>query len=381
MNPGLAPDSKPIRFEYNQSAKAMNSLRIFSILLLCLFIAPDFIIAQQQDTIKTVFQYLQRDSGVLEATLVTDFKRLFRRKYDRKYIDGIFIFNNEKGEPDTMKVEVRTRGNARLKVCNVPPMKLKFSKKELRRRNLAEEPNSIKMVLGCHNSDIYQQYLLREYLAYRIYNLLSDYSYRTQLLNMKFVDLKSKREPNPGFAFFIEPDDEMAARCRGKIAPNRVVSTRLLNTGETERFAFFQFMIGNTDWYLYNGHNIELLAVREGGQVKIVPIPYDFDYAGFVNAPYAVVNEKLPTVEVTERYYQGYCRKPVQTLETVRFFISKKEEIIALSVQFPYFDKNSKRHCTDYLKSFFEVIENDHYLKQEVLNHCDKWLKKVEKRN
>jgi hypothetical protein len=359
----------------------MKIFRTLALLLLCLFAAPVFSPAQSQDSAKTVFQYLQRDSGELEATIVADFKRLFRKKYDRKYIDGIFIFKNEKGEVDTMKVEVRTRGNARLKVCNVPPLKVKFSKKELRKRNLAEEPNSIKMVLGCRNSDNYQQYILREYLAYKLSNLLSDYSYRTQLLRMKFEDKKSKREPDAGFAFFIEPDDEMAARNKGKIASNRVVSTRLLNTDETERFAFFQFMIGNTDWYLYNGHNIVLLAVQNGDQVKIIPIPYDFDYSGFVNAPYAVVNEKLPMEEVTERYYQGYCRRPSQTRETVSYYLSKKEAMLTMAREFPYFDKDSKRHCTSYLESFFETIENERLLKQEILNHCDKWLKRVEGKN
>lgn len=356
----------------------MNYFRILALLSLCLITTPVFIVAQTHDTATTVFQYLQRDSGELEATLITDFKRLFRKKFDRKYIDGLFIFTNERGMPDTMKVEVRTRGNVRMKVCNVPPLKVKFSKKELRKRNIAEEPNSIKMVLGCQNSSYYQQYLLREYLAYKIYNRLTDFSYRTQLLKVNFVDTKGKRAPKDGFAFFIEPDDELAARLQGKIAPNRVVSTRMLNTDETERFAFFQYMIGNTDWYVYNGHNIVLLAIQKGEQVKIIPVPYDFDYSGFVNAPYAVVNEKLPTKEVTERYYQGYCRQPEQTLETVRFFVSKKEEVLSLVEQFPHFDKNSQQNCLDYLRSFYEIIENERILKQEVLNHCGKWLKKVE---
>ncbi len=360
----------------------MYYFRVAPILLFFLVACPAMHRAIGQDSVKTVFQYLQRDSGELEATLITDFKSLFRKKYDREYLDGIFIFINEMGKSDTMKVEVRTRGNVRLKVCNVPPFKLKFSKKELRKRNLSEEPNSLKLVLGCRNSYIYQQYLLREYLAYKIYNRLSAYSYQTQLLRIKFEDPNSKREPDDGFAFFIEPDDELEVRCKGKIASNRVVSSRLLNNDDTERFAFFQYMIGNTDWYVYNGHNIVLLAIQNGGeQVRIVPIPYDFDYSGFVNAPYAVVNEKLPFEEVTERYYQGYCRQESQTLETARFFSLHKEEIIAMSEQFPYFSDDSKRHCTDYIKRFFEIIEDERALQREILNHCDKWLQKIEHRN
>lgn len=348
----------------------------FSIYLLA---TPLFYYASSQDSLKTVYQYLQRDSGVLEAKIVTDFKQIFRKKYDRKYHDGLIIIKMESGDFDTMNVEIRTRGNARLKVCLVPPLKVKFSKKELRKRNLAEEPNSLKLVVGCRNSESYEQYVLREYLAYKLFRLLSEYSYSTQLVQMEFLDTQDKRAPEDAFAFFIEPDDEVAKRCVGKIAPNRIISTRLLNTDDTELFSFFQFMIGNTDWYLYNGHNVELLAIQRGEQVKIIPLPYDFDYSGFVNAPYAVVNEKLPTKEVTERHYQGYCRSESETLQTIDFYKSQKSQIMKLCENFNYLDEASKRHCINYINTFFEILENDNACRREVLNHCDKRLQKVEK--
>jgi hypothetical protein len=69
--------------------------------------------------------------------------------------------------------------------------------------------------------------------------------------------------------------------------------------------ALFEFMIGNTDWFIQNRHNLEFVVVP--GHNLLVPIPYDFDYSGLVNAPYAVhhTSLELPSVEI--RYYQGWC--------------------------------------------------------------------------
>ena len=327
----------------------------------------------EQDTAKSIFEILQRED-YLEMTLELDFKDILRHKQAKEYKPGMLRFQDKSGRQQNWDIEVRTRGNMRLQVCSLPPLKLRFSKEELAAKGLNEH-NNLKMVISCRDTKGFEQYILREYLAYRLYNILTEQSFRVQLVKMKIIDTGGDTAPSENFAFIIEDDDELAERCGGKILSGTITSSRVLNTGECERFSLFQYMIGNTDWYVYSAHNIQMFG--ENGSSTPIPVPYDFDYAGLVDASYAVPNDQIPIANISERYYQGFCRPMEDTQRTIALFLNKKEEIMTYAAQFPYFDKRSRKYVLKYLGSFYKTIENSKKVKREILQKCDRWLKPV----
>ncbi len=309
------------------------------------------------------FDMLEQDLP-LQMTMETDFRHLkFKRKV-KDYQPARLSYVDAQGVRHELEVEVTARGKMRRSTCEFPPMKIKFSNKDL-------GPKTLKLVSICKKSGSYEQLLLREYVAYRLYNLLTHQSMKVQLVKMNYVDVNGKGAPDASFAFIIEHHDEMAERNQGKILEQNNISQRMLNTDEYERMCFFQFMIGNTDWLVYSGHNIKVYGIE--GTTNVVCVPYDFDYSGFVNASYAVPDERLKLPDVTDRYYQGFSRSEEMTMQTARLFLDKKQEIIQYCEDFPYFDKRSRKHVRKYLHSFFDILENEKRLKSWILDHCDKW--------
>ncbi len=328
----------------------------------------------EQDSVNSIFKTLQREDYV-QMTLELDFKGILRQKRAKEYKPGKLSYEDKYGMSQTWDIEVRTRGNMRLQVCSLPPLKLRFSKKDLAAKGLSKH-HTLKLVLCCRDAKGFDQFILREYFAYRLYNLLTAQSLNVQLAKLKIIDTGGDKAPSENFAIILEDDDEMAERCNGKILSSKIISSRMLNTDECERFSLFQYMIGNTDWYVYSAHNIKMFG--ETGTSVPIPIPYDFDYAGLVSTPYAVPHDQIPISHVSERYYQGFCRKEEDTRRTIQLFLDKKEEIMTYAAQFPYFNKRSRKYVLKYLGSFYKTIENPKRVKREILQNCDRWLKPID---
>jgi hypothetical protein len=323
--------------------------------------------AQNADGI-SVFEMLVHQD-YLEITLQADFKGLIKAKNKDDYQPAILDFKDASGNPMSLEIQIKPRGKMRRRVCNMPPLKLKFPKEI--KGNGEVHYRTLEMVEICRNIKDYEQFVLREYVAYKLYNILTDNSFRIQLVKIDFVDNGSKRGPMDGFGFLIENNDEMAERLNGKIIEPESIGRKVPTSQEKELFCLFQFMIGNTDWYMTTTHNLDIFTKRDS--VLPIPVPYDFDYSGFVNTPYSVPNDHFPLKTVTERFYMGPCRSEAETRETIQLFLDKKSQLIQYCKEFPYFTKSSRNHTVNYLKSFYDIIESKGALRQNILNNCDQW--------
>jgi hypothetical protein len=69
----------------------------------------------------------------------------------------------------------------------------------------------------------------------------------------------------------------------------------------------FQYMIGNTDWYVNTRHNIDIYQKKDGA---LIPVAFDFDFAGVINMPYAMPSREIPiresNREILQRQLPGY---------------------------------------------------------------------------
>lgn len=329
--------------------------------------------AQTNDTLSrdsarlpTVFQYFFQENA-LDVTLELDFEELLREKGRNAFRPAQFRYLDKTGTAQKTPVEIKPKGHSRRTICDIPPIKVKFPKAFLAANGL-QSMATLELVVICKDEPGYEQFVLREYAAYRLYNILTGNSLRVQLLKLKFQQTGKKSPSAEGFAFFTEPEGELAERLGGKVIEPTRISPKGLEPDEFDLLSLFEFMIGNTDWYVYNRHNLATLLV-EGDSLPI-GVPYDFDYSGFVHTPYAQPAERLKIPDVTVRYFLGLCRQPVEWAPTLQLFRGKKAEMLGFCEQFPYFSKTSRKYTTGYLEDFFELLDDPQKVKDKIVDHC-----------
>jgi hypothetical protein len=320
----------------------------------------------------SIFEALMRDD-TLNLSLSTDLGKLTKSKRETAaYQEASVAYIDRSGRHVQKAVKVKARGKMRFETCRIPLIKLKFPDSELDKEGL-EDFSGIKMVVLCEKGDQYEQFVLREYIAYKIYNLLTDNSFRVQLVKITMNDTQNKMKPVESFAILLESEDEVAARLGGELVMPKILSPKGVSAADFDLMCVFQYMIGNTDWTTYNHHNTR--SFKAADRDLPICVAYDFDYAGLVNAPYAVPSEGLPIKSVQERIFRGLCRAEGEYEKTFKVFSDKKAEIMALCENFPYFSKNSRSYVIDYLEDFYRILENPKKAKSEITDRCDMYFK------
>lgn len=320
----------------------------------------------------SILDSLQRED-LLDLRIVTNFKKLIKEKKQEERLTGQLYYTDQEGQPVTWDIQVRTRGNQRKKVCFFPPIKIYFPKKELKARGFARKFNDYKLVLSCRSQDRYQDFVLREYLVYKLYNVLTDHSFRVQLARITIEDSKGKRKPLESYGFVIENQDELAARLGGEILETRILSPSIIDPESYDLMTLFQFMIGNTDWYAYLNHNLK--ALRVAGNDRPVIVPYDFDYCGLVATDYATPNGNYPIEDIRDRFFLGPCKEAAVYARKLAYFKSKKQELLQVLSDFSHLEVQEVEDMRQYLESFFEIIESPELTRRYILEHCDKHVK------
>ncbi|MBT8095496.1 MAG: hypothetical protein KJO19_00555, partial [Woeseia sp.] len=243
---------------------------------------------------------------VLEVTLTGPLSSLIEDPEHK--VEAPFILTADGVEHS---IAVRTRGNSRLQVCEFPPLRLNFVR-EATRGSVFEGQNKLKLVTHCRNYDRGEQDMLEEFLAYRLFNVLTDASFRVRMMRIRYVDTDGGLDDDASFryGFALEPEDQLAARLGGAPAEISGVPKRRHDLEQASLLYLFQYMIGNTDWGFVKAdyddtccHNVELFEI-DG---VIHTIPYDFDLTGLVNARYARPDPLLRIKTVRQRLYRGLC--------------------------------------------------------------------------
>ena len=305
---------------------------------------------------------------LLESTFRFDVTRLNRTKQINDNQEAVITYYVPGKDTVTRIVQLRARGNFRRNYCDFPPVRLNFRKNELPGDKF-HGIDKIKLVTHCKagNSD----YVLREYLTYRLFNILTDYSFRVRLMKINYMNTRRPGRPLVEYAFLIEPVEFLTARTNSIEVTVSRLTQKMMKPEHIDRVAIFNYMIGNYDWSVPGLHNLVALTLplSEDPTLGIV-VPYDFDYCGLVNTSYAIPPEALPIKSVRERLYRGLCRDREVFIERLDEFLQKKEEIYTLIDEFPYISARSKRDIKNYLGSFFRNIEGRNPLLQTLLREC-----------
>jgi len=332
-------------------------------------------LANTNDSFKQIAQLfgdtadLFNKHDVLKVTIKSDFKNLIKRKYKDEYQGAVFKLMFNDSVQITRNIKIKARGVMRKSSCFMPPLKLNFSKKDAFSKQM-KSFDKLKMVLDCRRGETYEQYLLSEYYAYKILNIINDYSLRVRLLHVTYIDESGRFKDITRYAFIIESLNQLAERHNSIRIETKNI--RDLNTNQQVLVDtyLFQYLIGNTDWSIPGMHNVYLIKSNDPLNQKPYVIPYDFDYAGIVNTNYAIPDELLGTESVRERVYRGVCLSENMLLQSGQYFIDKKQEIYDLYHNDLLFNKSNKRSTLNYLDQFYKILENENLFKRNIIKNC-----------
>jgi hypothetical protein len=305
----------------------------------------------------------------LEMILQFNLKQYQREKYLGEYapVDLTLVVNDSLSVHK--EVRVKARGNFRRSHCSFAPFWLNIRKADVQNVHL-QDTRKIKVVTHCQGSKSYEDYVLKEFLAYRIYELLEPVSFRVRLIRMKYVDTGRKDRVTESWAFMIEPEEMLAERFDALVIKNDQLGMVHMRPREILKVALFEYMIGNADYSVAGRHNIKIMG-REGfGTLGYTPVPYDFDYTGFVNAHYAIPGDHLGITSVRERYYLGPCASDSAYLDILSDFGGKEAQIRNLIMDFTYLKKSDREELVEYVDQFFREAKSDHFISNKLRGTC-----------
>ncbi|MEM6965145.1 MAG: hypothetical protein AAF573_10280 [Bacteroidota bacterium] len=297
---------------------------------------------------RITFDHLVSDQPI-DVIIKTDLDRLFSKSEteEETFIKAKYAFEKEGVTIHKGKGKVRKRGITRKKICEFPPTMLKIGK--------GKSKLKLKIVAPCHQGDDFQQLVFREYLTYRLYSELTDYSFRTQLVNITYQDKNDEDKKMEMMGFVIEDDEHVANRMASELMrPHEKL--KFIDQDRYRLFTMFQYCVGNTDWNLKKRHNIKLICKKDSKTP--VPVPYDFDYAGLVNAPYAIPHPKLPIKTVRDRYFMWRGKNRKGFGRVLKIFKQKREGLFAIIKEFDYLKSTHKKDMLQYLEGFYHNIQD-----------------------
>jgi hypothetical protein len=289
----------------------------------------------------------------LQMTLATDFKKLLSQRKAGVFQPGAATLQLTETETITDDISVSARGVFRLTQCNMPGLMINFRNSTTPTR--LSPLKKLKLVCGCSSNSYGEQLVLMEYLIYKMYNQVTDMSFKVRLAKINYQDTREKIKPYTQYAFFIEDVDEMAQRNKCKEVQNVTFNTEQTNRQQMTVVALFQYMIGNTDWAVPNYHNIKLMRPDSVSTPYVVP--YDFDFAGAINARYATPAEELGIEKVTDRSYRGFARTMLELQIALDIFRKQKDNLLSLVKNFELLNKRERDAMYNYVKEFYDIIE------------------------
>lgn len=306
-------------------------------------------------------------NDLLELRLTADFDAIAKERGTTKHDHpGVLSYVGPAGDTVSLDVQLHTRGHFRLRRCSYPPLKIDFPPEHTAHTLFAHQ-KSLKLVVPCRGGQGYANYLLEEYLIYRVYNLLTDLSFRVRLASVTYVDPGKKDPPETRYGFFIEDDDKMAHRNHGDVFAQEGIVQEATDFAQMGLLGVFQYLIGNTDWSVAGLHNIVL--VRDSAKVDF-PVPYDFDWSGVISAPYAQPDSRLGITTVRERLFRTACRSAEDLAPIFARFTGQKDAIYALYRGQVGLEAKRIKQTLDYYDEFYRIINDPRAMQRAMMVTC-----------
>ena len=321
------------------------------------------------DTLEENIKLFESDE-LLEISLKFDITQYRRKKNDNEYLPAVLIYHTSPTDSIVKTLRVKSRGITRLSICSFPPLMLNFHKQDSVEGEFSRV-DKIKMVTHCSAGG--EDCLLKEFLAYKLYNVLTDYSFRVRLLRVNYINTFKKSKPIREFAFVIEPKETLGKRLNAvEVKTMMNITQKNIKPEVMDRMAIFNYMIGNTDWTVPIFHNnvVVMSQANLQGLESGIAVAYDFDYSGLVNTSYAVPPDELGLNSVRDRRYLGICRSEENFINALKEFADKKEDFYKVINEFQYLNPKIKKQMISYLEGFFSDFDKRNSIVYNLLDEC-----------
>lgn len=312
---------------------------------------------------------LFQEAKPLTVQLNFSIKRVKNDSNDSTYLNSFLVHKATENGYDTVPVRIRVRGSFRRTNCYYPPLKIRIAKKD-RKGTVFEGNKKLKLVLPCLQEEHKNDYVLKEFLAYKLYEQISPYHFKTRLAHIELQEKKGARLKQHRLrGIFIEDVDAVAERFHGRELKQQVHPLQQDALSAIQN-AFFQYLIANTDYSTRVQHNEKLFYLED----KYVCLPYDFDMSGLVNTSYAAVNNiqnmSSSITEVTQRLYKGYKREEALLLQVRQQYLSRKDSMLEATDELrPHFQSRQQfDSARQFILDFFEILEDDKKFYRQIVN-------------
>ncbi len=351
-----------------------NILSYYFISIFLILISQLSFSQEKMDTMLFKTDFFDIENPV-NLTLIFNVTELKRNKDDKNYLSGTLIYFSEDSTKITKNVRIKARGNVRKRHCNLPPFWININDPSINREEIADA-KKIKFVSDCNYAKIYDEFVLKEYLAYKIFNLLTNKSFRVRLVNLKLVNTNNQNKESISLVFMIEPVELLTKRLNSMPLKMDNLNFYQMDSLSMDIISFFQYMIGNTDFAIHDRHNVKLLISKDFRENRPFPVPYDFDYSGLINTFYALPEEFFEISNVKERYFRGMCRSDSDFIKLIDYFLEKEDEIKSLIISFEYLEEKPKKEMLDYIEQFYLELKDPDFIKK-IRTTCKKTTAKV----
>jgi hypothetical protein len=308
---------------------------------------------------------LFQDATPLEFTLTSDFKAINKERTPNngKQFPGVLTMDGK-----DIAVKLSSRGHLRLKrtICDFVPIKVEFAAENIA-GTIFDGQTSLKLGTHCQNDREFDQYVIREYLTYKLANLATPFSFRARLARVTYVDGQSKKPFSTHHALFLEHENDVARRLSGRDVALPQLAFKVLDPEALTTMSILEYMLGNTDYSIWALHNV---VIVQNKMRRLFPVPYDFDSSGMVSPPYAAPDTRLPIKKLTDRLYRGPCRTVEEFHAAAEPFRAHRAEMFAALESVKDLNGSHKNDMKLFLESFFRGIETPEAIKRTFVDGC-----------
>jgi hypothetical protein len=265
-------------------------------------------------------------------------------------------------------VQLRTRGHYRLanRNCSFVPLRLDFKKGEVK-GTVFDGQDKLKLVTHCQSNALYEEYMVREYLAYKVHNLVTPRSYRARMAKVTYVDSATGTPIETRNAVFLEHEDDVARRMEGEVVEIRRALFDDVDPNQILELAIFAAFVGHVDWSLAALHNVRLVRQQNG---NMMPVLYDMDFTGLVSTKYSIPDPRLGIRSVKDRLYRGPCKEATELAPFFGAYREKKDAILKLYEEQPGLDARYRKDATNWLTQWFKLLDNPRDAKWMFKDNC-----------
>jgi hypothetical protein len=304
---------------------------------------------------------------IINLEVRTDFSAIQADRIDNpEYHNGELIYKNPDGKIFRFSVKIMARGNFRRSPvnCNFPPLFVNFKKNEVQ-NTLFDNQDRLKLVTPCQN----EEYVVEEYMIYKMYNEVTDLSLKTRLAKILYFDTGTGKKVFEKYSFFIEDVDHFSERINA-MEVDRMMMSADLNRENVNRMAVFQYIIGNREWFINIRHNIMIMQPADTS-IRPFAVPYDFDFSAFVNAAYTKPKGIPDSLLGNRRAFKGLCLETDEAKEIFDFYRGQRQVFESIIKKKGLIPQYSRNRILAYIDRFYIITESSELIKQEFMDVCE----------